>query len=189
MSEDRRVSQDGHEPAESGPAGAERWADYLDWVREDIIRIVTSLPADEQRTSRLPSGWTPIELLSHVFHMEQRWFVWGFLGESVDQPWGDWNAPEPRADDDSGETRAGARWVVSSPTTAQDIALQLRAMGSRTRAVLSQHRMDTVGTPGGRFADRPPTLEWICFHVLAEYARHAGQLDVAAEIARPAPET
>lgn len=184
MSEDKRVSRDFREPAKSDPPGAERWADYLDWVREDIIRVVMSLPREEQRTSRLPSGWAPIELLSHVFHMEQRWLVWGFLGESVDQPWGDWNVPEPWTDDDSGETIAGARWVVSAGTTAEDIALQLRALGWRTRAVLRNHRMDTVGTPGGRFGDNPPTLEWICFHVLAEYARHAGQLDVAAEIAR-----
>ncbi len=184
MSDDQRVSRDSHEPAKSDPPGVQRWADYLDWVREDIIRTVTSLPENEQRTSRLPSGWTLIELLSHVFHMEQRWFVWGFLGESVDRPWGDWSEAEPWTDDDSGEARAGARWVVSAGITAEDIALELRVLGSRTRGVLKEHRMDTVGTPGGRFGDNPPTLEWICFHVLAEYARHAGQLDVAAEIAR-----
>ncbi|MGH3314739.1 MAG: DUF664 domain-containing protein [Nocardioidaceae bacterium] len=26
-------------------------------------------------------------------------------------------------------------------------------------------------------------MEWICFHVLQEYARHAGHLDVAVELA------
>jgi hypothetical protein len=26
-------------------------------------------------------------------------------------------------------------------------------------------------------------LAWICFHVLQEYARHAGHLDVAVELA------
>ena len=184
MSEDRRVSRDSHEPTKSDPPGAERWADYLDWVREDIIRVVTSLPQDDQQTSRLPSGWTPIELLSHVLHMEQRWFVWGFLGESVDQPWGDWNAPEPWSDDDSGETKAWARWVVSKDVTADELAVLLRALGSRTRAVLSEHDLDAPGIAGGRFGDDPPTLEWICFHVLAEYARHAGHLDIVEEITR-----
>ncbi len=43
----------------------------------------------------MPSGWTPIELLSHVLHMEQRWFVWGFLGEAVDDVWGDWTIDNP----------------------------------------------------------------------------------------------
>ena len=40
-----------------------------------------------------------------------------------------------------------------------------------------------MSSPGGRFAEDPPTLEWICFHVLAEYARHAGHLDIVAELA------
>lgn len=35
---------------------------------------------------------------------------------------------------------------------------------------------------GGRFTEDPPLLEWICFHVLAEYARHAGQFDVVREL-------
>ena len=30
--------------------------------------------------------------------------------------------------------------------------------------------------------DDRPTLNWILFHVLQEYARHAGHLDVAREL-------
>lgn len=78
MSEDQRVSRNSGEPPKSGRAGAQRWADYLDWARGDLAATVLSLPYADQRTSRLPSGWTPLELLSHVLHMEQRWFVWGF---------------------------------------------------------------------------------------------------------------
>ena len=182
MSEDQRVSRDSREPSKSSSSGAGRWADYLDWVREDIIAVVTSLPQEEQRTSRVPSGWTPVELLSHVLHMEQRWLVRGFLGESVDHPWGDWNEPEPWNDDDSGETRLGSRWVVPADTSAEDIAGRLRVLGTRTRAILFEHQADATGNAGGRFGDDPPSLEWICFHVLAEYARHAGQLDIVTEI-------
>ena len=42
--------------------------------------------------------------------------------------------------------------------------------------------VDATAAPGGRFAADPPTLEWICFHVLAEYARHAGHLDIVVEL-------
>ena len=63
------------EPAKLGQGGAERWADYLDWLREDIILGVLGLPEAEQSASRLPTGWSPIELLSPVLHMEQRWFI------------------------------------------------------------------------------------------------------------------
>ena len=173
--EDQRMDRDDLEPPKDGPAGAERWAAYLDWVRDDLIATVLGLDQAERRTTRVPSGWTPIELLSHVLHMEQRWFVWGFLGEPVDDPWGDWSIDEPWDNDD-------ARWVVADDVTAEDLAERLRAVGERTRSVLRDFPLDASASPGGRFAADPPTLEWICFHVLAEYARHAGQLDVAVEI-------
>ena len=170
------------EPAKGGPSGSARWAAYLDWVRGDIAAAVLALSPEEQRTSRLSSGWTPIEMLSHVLHMEQRWFVWGFLGEQVDEPWGDWNRDEPWTADDSDETAADARWLVRPDVTAEQLADRLEAVGERTRSVLRDFPLDATAAPGGRFSDDPPTLEWICFHVLAEYARHAGQLDVAVEL-------
>lgn len=182
MSEDARVARNGGEPPKSGPAGASRWADYLDWVRAEIADAVLALPAEQQRTSLVPSGWTPVELLSHVLHMEQRWLVWGFLGEQVAEPWGDWNVEEPWLSDDDDETRPAARWVVPADVTAGQLADRLREVGARTREVLASYPMEAVAAPGGRFAEDPPTLEWICFHVLAEYARHAGQLDVVVEL-------
>ena len=176
MTEDQRIDRDDLEPPKGGPGGAERWAGYLDWVRADLAATVLALPEAERRTTRVPSGWTPIELLSHVLHMEQRWFVWGFLGEPVDDPWGDWSMDEPW-------DKADARWQVADDVRAEDLAERLRGVGERTRSVLRDFPLDATASPGGRFAADPPTLEWICFHVLAEYARHAGQLDVAVEIA------
>ncbi|WP_310529009.1 DUF664 domain-containing protein, partial [Nocardioides sp.] len=119
MSQDGRVARNLAEPAKGGSAGAERWAGYLDWVRGDLAAKVLSLSYADQRTSRVPSGWTPLELLSHVLHMERRWFVWGFLGEQVDQPWGDWSTDEPWLSDDSDETLPAARWVVAEDVTAE----------------------------------------------------------------------
>jgi uncharacterized damage-inducible protein DinB len=165
------------EPSSAGPAGAARWAAYLDWVREELITGVLRLDERERRTTRLPSGWTPVELLSHVLHMEQRWIVWGFLGEPVADPWGDWTVDEPWDDAKDG------RWSVADDTTAEELADRLRALGLRTSSVLREVPLDATASPGGRFADDPPTLEWICFHVLAEYARHAGHLDIAVELA------
>jgi uncharacterized damage-inducible protein DinB len=141
---------------------------YLDYLRETVVRKVAALPADELRRSRLPSGWTPLELLSHLAHMEQRWMVWGFLGEAVDAPWGD-------ARDD--------RWHVPGDVTVHGLETMLREVGERTTGILAEHSLDERGRTGGRFADDPPTLGWICFHVLQEYARHAGHLDVAVELA------
>lgn len=177
MSEDQRVARNPGEPPKSGPAGAERWIGYLDWVRADLVDGVLSLGPEERRTTRLASGWTPIELLSHVLHMEQRWFVWGFLGEPVAEPWGDWTVAEPWDSVEEG------RWHVGDHVTAEELAGRLRAIGARTAAVLRSHPLDALASSGGRFAEDPPTLEWICFHVLTEYARHAGHLDIAVELA------
>lgn len=58
-------------------------------------------------------------------------------------------------------------------------------MGRRTRKALDTHGLEERARVGGRFTDDPPTLEWICFHVLAEYARHAGQFDVVRELSTP----
>ncbi|HET6168193.1 MAG TPA: DUF664 domain-containing protein [Marmoricola sp.] len=170
------------EPARNGPTGAERWIGYLDWVRTELADGVLGLSDDDQRTSRVGSGWTPLELLSHVLHMEQRWFVWGFLGEQVDDPWGDWNVDEPWASDDADESRPAARWIVAPEVTAESLAQRLHAIGERTTAILREHALDERASTGGRFDDDPPTLEWICFHVLAEYARHAGHLDIVVEL-------
>lgn len=180
MSEDRRMSRNPREPDKQGPDGAARWADYLDWVREDLIEGVLALPLPELTASPLPSGWSPIELLNHLLHMEQRWYVWGFLGEKVPAPWGDWNVEDPSAD--SGPGGVTPAWRVADGVAAEDVAMSLRAMGQRTRGILTSHGLAEHARVGGRFTEDPPTLEWICFHVLAEYARHAGQFDVVREL-------
>lgn len=171
------MSRNAGEPPKHGLAGLDRWADYLDWLREETIDTVDQLPDEQLRASILPSGWTPLELLSHLAHMEQRWFVWGFLAEPVDAPWGDWNVTDPTSTDD-------ARWSVPPHVSKREVIVHLRASGSRTCEVLSGHPASSVARSGGRFDQEPPTLEWICFHVLAEYARHAGQLDVVVELLR-----
>ncbi len=177
MTQDQRMARNSEEPPKTGPAGAARWADYLDWVRSEMIRGVLGLTPEQQRTAQVPSGWTPLELLSHVLHMEQRWFVWGFLGEQVEAPWGDWDVDEPWLEG------ADGRWQVADGVTADEVSDRLEAIGARTRVVLSSYPLDAVGSVEGRFREDPPTLEWICFHVLTEYSRHAGHLDVAAELA------
>ncbi|WP_104107873.1 DUF664 domain-containing protein [Nocardioides sp. 616] len=182
MPEDQRIDRFPREPGKRGAAGAERWSDYLDWLRTDIVTRVTGMHSSESRKTRLPSGWTPIELLSHLMHMEQRWFIWGFLGEQVRDPWGDWNTGDPWASREVDDVREGPRWSVPDDVTVERIAERLEAVAERTHRILREHSLSEQAAVGGRFADHPPTLEWICFHVLSEYARHAGHLDIVAEL-------
>jgi Protein of unknown function (DUF664) len=55
---------------------------------------------------------------------------------------------------------------------------------ARTRAIVESHDLDEIGQPGDRWdgAD-PATLERILFHLLQEYARHVGHLDIVTELA------
>ncbi|WP_042385174.1 DinB family protein [Streptacidiphilus melanogenes] len=146
--------------------------DYLDYYRSVVGAKLEGMSDAELRASRLPSGWSPIELLKHLVHMEQRWLRWGFRGEQVSAPWGDRGPAD--------------RWSVGPQETAADLLAALHAGGAYTRAVAAGTPLSAPAAVGGRFADNgtaPPTLGWILFHVLQEYARHAGHLDIVRELA------
>jgi uncharacterized damage-inducible protein DinB len=142
---------------------------YLDFYRDTVAAKVTGLSEHDLRASRLPSGWAPLELVKHLVHMERRWLVWGFLGEQVDDPWGD--------------SRDGG-WHVGTDESLGSLLERLRDGGRHTRAVVAAAELSSTATPGGRFPEGTamPTLAAILFHVLQEYARHAGHLDVAREL-------
>ena len=142
---------------------------YLDFYRTKLLDKVNGLPGNELRHSRLPSGWTPVELLRHLTFVEMRWVEWGFEGRAVAAPWGD--------------TREG-RWYVPAEESLSQLTTALVTQGERTRAVIESHDLSEIGQPGPRWngAD-PPTLERILFHLLQEYARHLGHLDIVAELA------
>ncbi len=159
--------RDLREPRPDGAEPAALFASYLDWYRETAIAKVSALGEDDRRRSLLPSGWSPIELLSHLAYMERRWFVWGFLGEPVEAPWGD-------AD--------GERWHVPEDVDLAQVTDQLRGVGRTTRDVLARTPLEQRAALGGRFVADPPRLAWICFHVLQEYARHVGHLDIVVEL-------
>ena len=106
--------------------------------------------------------------MQHLRHVERRWLVWGFEGEAVPDPWGD--------------ARDG-RWHVPADQDPAELLRALVAQGERTRSVVRGHALSDVGAPGERWEGAPPpTLERVLFHLLQEYARHAGHLDVVHEL-------
>ncbi|MFF0155032.1 DUF664 domain-containing protein [Micromonospora sp. NPDC005203] len=158
-------------PEPTDPAGSrtEVFLRYLDYFRESMVARVSALAEPELRRSRLPSGWTPLELLTHLRHVERRWIEWGFQGRDVAQPWGD---------------RREDRWYVAPDETREDLVAALRAQGAHTTAVVTAHDLAEVGAPGPRWnGAAPASLERVLFHLVQEYARHLGHLDVVAELA------
>lgn len=146
---------------------------YLDLYRSTLLRKLDGLDEDQLRRSILPSGWTPLELVKHLAHVERRWIQWGFLAIDLDDPWGDWSAAGPDG---------GGRWQVAEGEDLDRLARQLETAGAETTRGLSQHPLSRCAEIGGRFSSDPPTLAWIGMHLLQEYARHVGQLDVVREL-------
>ena len=142
---------------------------YLDYFRSVLVTKLEALPEPELRRSRLPSGWTPIELLKHLIQVEKRWLEWGFEGQAVADPWAD---------------QRDGRWYVAPDESLAELLAVLAAQAERSRAVILRHDLAEIGQPGERWdgAD-PASLERILFHLLQEYARHVGHLDVVCEIA------
>ena len=147
---------------------AEVFLGYLDYFRSRILSKLEALPESELRQSRVPSGWTPIELLKHLIFVELRWLEWGFQGHRVTDPWGD---------------NRGDVWFVGAEETLDELAGALRAQAVRSRAVIEDHDLAEVGKLGPRWdGAEPATLERILFHLVQEYARHLGHLDIVAEL-------
>jgi len=158
-------------PSPTIPAGSrtEVFLRYLHYFRARLVTKLSELPASELRHSRLPSDWTPVELLKHLQHVERRWLEWGFLGRDIADPWAD---------------RQDGRWHVADDETFDDLVAALAAQAARSDAIIATHDLDDIGEPGERWdgAD-PASLERVLFHLLQEYARHVGHLDIVCELA------
>jgi uncharacterized damage-inducible protein DinB len=155
-------------PTDHATARAEVYLGYLDYFRSVLVSKLEDVPDEELRNSRLPSGWTPLELLKHLTYVERRWLMWGFEGSDVDDPWGD--------------SRDG-RWYVGSQQDREQFIAGLHAQSVRSRAIVERHDLSEVGQPGQRWdGAEPATLERVLLHLVQEYARHAGHLDVVREL-------
>jgi uncharacterized damage-inducible protein DinB len=158
-------------PSPTGPVIArdEVFLTYLDYLRERTIDKIASLPLDALIVSVVPTDWTALELLQHLTFVEMRWLEWGFEGRPVEEPWAD---------------HLGDRWFVDSETTLEALIEALRARGLQTSRIIRRHDLDEVGRPGPRWGgDEPATLERVLFHLVVEYARHLGHLDIYCELA------
>ena len=149
---------------------AEVLTGLLDFYREVVIGKLDGLSTVELTGSRLPSGWSPLELLKHLVYMERRWLVWGFLAEQVPDPWGD-DGPDER-------------WRVEPGENVAGLVDRLREGGRRTREIVAGRSLTERAAIGGRFGGEaePPALSWILAHVLQEYARHACHLVIVREL-------
>ena len=156
-------------PTEPMATTTEVFLRYLGFFRGTLAAKLRTLPEAALTVSQVPSGWTPLELLKHLNHVERRWLEWGFEGQDVGDPWGD---------------RENDRWHVGTEETLDSLLADQRRQAARSDRIIIGHALADIGQPGERWAGNPAaTLERVLFHLVQEYARHLGHLDIVAELA------
>jgi hypothetical protein len=160
------------EPAETVADPRELLLGYLDYYRAAVLRKLEGMSEGELRGSRLPSGWSPLALLRHLAFVERRWLRWGFAAEAVDPVFGD-RDPDTHT------------FVVGPDESFEDVRAFYLDECARSREIVARADLSDLAASGAGFnaPDDHPALVWILFHLLSEYARHVGQLDVVRELA------
>ncbi|GAA1349723.1 DinB family protein [Streptomyces beijiangensis] len=142
---------------------------YLDWYRDALLRKISGLSDAQLRTPVQPLGWSPLGLVRHLGWVERRWMRWGFAAEEV--------LAYPAGGDEE-------EWRVADGEKSADVMGVYLEEVRQARALAEHADLGEVARVGGRFAtlEQAPSLGRILFHLLQEYARHVGQLDVAREL-------
>uniref|UniRef100_A0AAU2W2G3 DinB family protein n=1 Tax=Streptomyces sp. NBC_00008 TaxID=2903610 RepID=A0AAU2W2G3_9ACTN len=142
---------------------------HLDWYRTALTRKLAGLSESQLRERVAPLTWSPIGLVQHLGWVERRWIRWGFAAEDV-------QAYPPGGD--------ATEWAVGPDDNIADVMAAYQAEVARSRALTADASLDERARVGGRFTtpEQAPALAWVLFHLLQEYARHVGQLDVAREL-------
>jgi RimJ/RimL family protein N-acetyltransferase/uncharacterized damage-inducible protein DinB len=142
---------------------------YLDWYREALLRKIAGLSDAQLRTPVEPLGWSPLGLVKHLGWVERRWMRWGFAAEDVpvQAPGGD-----------------QAEWTVLADESTDSVLSGYAEEVRRSRELVAAAALNDPAAVGGRFPtpELAPTLGRILFHLLQEYARHVGHIDVAREL-------
>lgn len=142
---------------------------YLDWYADALHRKLAGLSEAALRTPVEPLGWAPVGVMQHLGWVERRWLRWGFAAQDV-------VAYHPDGD--------GAEWTIPPDRSVADVLGAYTEEVRLARAAVGDAPLDAPARAGGRFPTEAdaPTLGRILFHLLQEYARHTGHLDVAREL-------
>ncbi len=141
----------------------------LEWYRSALMRKIAGLSDAQLRTPVEPMGWSPLGMVNHLGWVERRWMRWGFAGEDL-------LAYPPGSDD--------AEWSVPAEQSTDSVIAAYFEEVERSRALVDGVDITATAAVGGRFTspEQTPSLGRIVVHLLQEYARHVGQLDVVREL-------
>lgn len=143
-------------------------AAFLEYQRGTLLRKVGGLtPAQLCRRSVTPSTLSPLGIVRHLTEVERYWLLEVLLGEELPDLY-------CSLDDRDGDFHNG-----TAQTAAYDVAAWVTTVERSRAATAAWGDLDrrAVGRRGGSEV----TLRWILVHLIEEYARHLGHLDLLRE--------
>jgi uncharacterized damage-inducible protein DinB len=146
--------------------------DHLDGARRHVLGIVEGLDEQAMRRPVLPSGWACRDLLHHLTHDDERFWVRGVIGGDP-------------AIVDTTTHQPVEGWRPDPALSAQTVLALYREEIEQGIAVLAAADLDAPPRwwPdffGERWVLR--TTRDVLLHLLTETATHAGHLDAAREL-------
>jgi len=143
---------------------------FLDYFRRVLVRKASGLNQAQLATTLTPSTLTIAGLVKHLAHVEDFWFTYCLLGAPMR---GSWASSSWDDDRDCEMTSA----THDSP---EQLLTQFETSVARSDSAL------TLVTDLDQLAAVPPrrgatSLRWILIHMVEEYARHLGHVDLIRE--------
>jgi uncharacterized damage-inducible protein DinB len=147
---------------------------FLEYQRATLAYKCAGLDSVGFNTTIAASSMTLGGILKHLSYVEEWWFSLRLFDNHAQRPWSeiDWSS-EPDWD-----------WHSASQDTPEEIRILWQESIERSRELL------TLAMANGgldqfaqqRWPDgRSPNLRWILCHMIEEYARHNGHVDLLRE--------
>ena len=145
---------------------------FLEYYRSVFLRKTDGLTDAQARTTIEPSGLTILGLVRHMAEVERGWFR-RRLGGQLDQ--GMLYCDDEDEDRDFHPT--------ADDTLADALAvLQTEIDFARATTAALDPASIAIGTPvKQRIPGWQPNVRWVMVHMIEEYARHCGHLDLLRE--------
>jgi uncharacterized damage-inducible protein DinB len=146
---------------------------FLEFQRATLMWKCGGLDAAGLRATLGPSSMTLGGMLKHLAFVEDWWCSQWLYGRAPEPPWDtvDWDA-DPDWD-----------WHSAAEDTPEQLYTLWQDAVARSRSLVTEALAD-----GGleQLAQRltrglAPSLRWILFHLIEEYARHSGHADLIRE--------
>ena len=147
---------------------------YLDYQRATLAWKCGGLDSAGLRATVGASTMTLGGLLKHMALVEDDWFQRDLLHRPMPEPWAsvDWVADRDW------------EWHSASGDTPDELRALWTEAVERSRAATAEAlAAGGLDRPAQRpwHDGRPPSLRWILFHMIEEYARHNGHADLIRE--------